>query len=64
MEKEHTKTFTPEELGLKRITAEGRSYIDITPFWIDSVESRRIQDMLQKEASCPEDVTRKGDKRK
>ena len=64
MEKEHTKTFTPEELGLKRITAEGRSYIDITAFWIDSVESRRIQDMLQKEASCPEDVTRKGDKRK
>lgn len=64
MDKEHIKTFTPEELGLKRTTVEGRNYIDITPFWIDSVESRRIQDMLQGEASCPEDVTRKGDKRK
>ncbi len=64
MEKEHIKVFTPEELGLKRITAEGRNYIDITPFWIDSVESRRIQDMLQTEASCPENITRKEDKRK
>lgn len=64
MEKEHTKTFTPEELGLRRITAEGRNYIDITPFWIDSVESKRIHDVLQGEAPRPEGVTRKEDKKK
>lgn len=64
MEKEHVRAFTPEELGLKRITAEGRKYIDITPFWIDSTESRRIHEMLQGEASCPENITRKEDKRK
>ena len=63
--KENIKTFTTEELGLKRLVAEGCSYIDITPFWIDSKESRRIQKIIEGESPHPEDLIRKeADKRK
>lgn len=42
-----TYSYTPEELGLKKIIADGHRYIDVTPLWIDSKESRRIQDIIQ-----------------
>lgn len=64
MNKKNVKTFTLEELGLKRIVAEGHRYIDITPFWIDSKESVRIRNMLKGEPSRPEGFIKKEAERK
>lgn len=63
MEKGNVKTFTPEELGLKRVVAEGRSYIDITPFWIDSKESIRIHNMIEESLHPAEDRRKETEKK-
>ena len=52
--KNNIRTFTPEELGLKRITVDGRTYLDVTPFWIDSKESQRIQKYIEEHSQIPE----------
>lgn len=57
--KKKTRRFTPEELGLKRIVANGRKYIDVTPLWIDSKESQKIQNIIYGEPPSPEDCIRK-----
>lgn len=59
MDKNKMYRFTPEELGLERIVAGGRIYIDVTPLWIDSDESRRIQNILYGEPPSPEDIIMK-----
>lgn len=61
MDKENVEKnrFTPEELGLKKVVVEGHRYIDVTPFWIDSRESRRIQNMLEGEVPNPKGFKRK-----
>lgn len=40
--KKRRVTFTPEELGLERLTINGKKYIDVTPLWIDSKKSQKI----------------------
>lgn len=64
MNKKNVKTFTVEELGLKRVVAEGHRYIDITPFWIDSKESIRLWNMLEGEPPHPEKFIKREAERK
>lgn len=59
MNKNKTYRFTPEELGLERIVVGGRTYIDVTPLWIDSDESQRIQNIIYGEPPSPEDIIMK-----
>lgn len=40
------KSYSPEELGLKRIVADGHVYLDVTPFWIDSKQSQHIKEIV------------------
>ncbi len=47
-------TFTPEELGLERITVNGKRYIDVTPLWIDSKKSQEVQKIIQEKMSYEE----------
>ncbi|MGN0494958.1 MAG: hypothetical protein ACI4GW_01900 [Lachnospiraceae bacterium] len=35
--------FSHQELGLKEYMYQGKKYIDVTPFWIDSKETQRIK---------------------
>lgn len=65
MNKEDNKVckFTPEELGLEKITVGGHRYIDVTPFWIDSKKSREIQSIL-KDASLHPEECKKGAEKK
>lgn len=44
-------TFTPEELGLERITVNGKRYIDVTPLWIDSKKSQEVQKKIEEKMS-------------
>ncbi|MCM1158339.1 MAG: hypothetical protein NC300_05790 [Bacteroidales bacterium] len=39
--------YTPEELGLERLTIEGHSYIDMTPFWLDSRKSDEVRKRIE-----------------
>lgn len=44
-------TFTPEELGLERITINGKRYIDVTPLWIDCKQAQEIQKIIEMKCS-------------
>lgn len=44
-------SFTPEELGLERVRINGKSYIDVTPLWIDSKKSIEIQKIIEQKRS-------------
>lgn len=45
-------TFTPEELGLEKITVNGKRYLDVTPLWIDSKTSQKIWKIIEGERPC------------
>lgn len=51
--------FTPEELGLERITVNGKRYIDVTPLWIDSKKSQEVWKIINNELPCANDSERR-----
>ena len=51
-EKKRRRRFTPEELGLERITVNGKRYIDVTPLWIDSKKSQEVWKIINGENPC------------
>lgn len=38
--------YSQEELGLKNITIQGKTYVDVTPFWIDCKQSQKIKEYI------------------
>lgn len=40
------ESYSPEELGLEHIVADGHTYLDVTPFWIDSRQSQHIKQIV------------------
>lgn len=54
------KHYSPEELGLERITVNGHTYLDVTPFWIDSKQSQRIQQIIASDKKVEEDFDGEG----
>ncbi len=51
-------TYTPEELGLERLTINGKKYLDVTPFWLDCEKARCIERQIHGERPRPEDFRR------
>ncbi|MGN0438060.1 MAG: hypothetical protein ACI4F4_06000 [Lachnospiraceae bacterium] len=45
--KMNNHAFTHQELGLQEYMYRGKKYIDVTPFWIDSKETKLIQNYMQ-----------------
>lgn len=54
------ETYTPEELGLERIIVNGKRYIDVTPFWLDSTQSRVLDEKIHGAKPKPGDFERRG----
>lgn len=45
--KMNNHTCTHQELGLQEYIYGGKKYIDVTPFWIDSGETKRIKKYME-----------------
>ncbi len=54
------KSYSPEELGLKRIVADGHVYLDVTPFWIDSRQAQHVKEIIASGQPETADCDRKG----
>ncbi len=46
--------LTHQELNLKEYYFQGKKYIDVTPFWIDSKETYRIKQLFEERKEMDE----------
>lgn len=53
--------YSPEELGLERIVADGHTYLDVTPFWIDSGQAQHIRQIVINRQPGKSGSNRKGE---
>ncbi len=51
--------YTPEELGIKRVVINGKRYLDVTPFWLDSKQSQLIDEKLHGARPKPNDFSKR-----